>query len=144
MISDFSFLKFLGNILYPAMESYPTVPIQSTSRNSMTVQTNPLVRDVLLHNNFLDCELIESPQSSWLFTDTDSGIKQMSAFYALLNKHFFDPRMDIDRLTISTVWVDRDNMPRQANKFTVDDSSKDHLLLANAIEAENPDPGKVC
>ena len=40
----------------------------------------PLVRDVLLHNNFLDCELIESPQSSWLFTDTDSGIKQMSAF----------------------------------------------------------------
>ena len=41
MISDFSFLKFLGNILYPAMESYPTVPIQSTSRNSMTVQTNP-------------------------------------------------------------------------------------------------------
>lgn len=96
----------------------------------------PLVRDVLLHNNFLDCELIESPQSSWLFTDTDSGIKQMSAFYALLNKHFFDPRMDIDRLTISTVWVDRDNMPRQANKFTVDDSSKDHLLLANAIEAE--------
>lgn len=96
----------------------------------------PLVRDVLLHNNFLDCEFIESPQSSWLFTDTDSGIKQMSAFYALLNKHFFDPRMDIDRLTISTVWVDRDNMPRQANKFTVDDSSKDHLLLANAIEAE--------
>lgn len=75
------------------------------------------VEEVVRQNGYSEHFLAQTPKGDWLFNKTDAGRTAMKKFIQFLESNYFDPRFEIDKLTRSTVWLHKNDIPKEVNIF---------------------------
>lgn len=81
------------------------------------VENHQLTWDVLKFNDYREHNLIETPKGGWLFDNTTAGYKEMIRFSNFLDNYFFDPRLNIDKITQFSAWIHSSHQPENLNHF---------------------------
>lgn len=75
------------------------------------------VAEVARQNGYSEHFLAQTLKGNWMFDTTNAGKTAMKKFIRFLESNYFDPRFEIDKLTRSTVWLHKNDIPKDVNKF---------------------------
>lgn len=75
------------------------------------------VAEVARQNGYSEHFLAQTPKGNWMFDTTNAGKTAMIKFIQFLESNYFDPRLEIDQLTRSTVWLHKNDIPKDVNNF---------------------------
>lgn len=101
------------------------------------VGNNQLTWDVLRFNGYREHNLIETPKGSWLFDNTTVGYKEMIRFSNFLDNYFFDPRLNIDKVTQFSAWIHNSHQPKSLNHFVPETASSAELFPKSGINPQD-------
>lgn len=77
------------------------------------ISNSQLTWDVLQFNNYQEYNLIETPHGCWLFDCSSRGLEGMMAFSSFLDRNFFNPEIDFDKIIHSSAWIHGSKIPRE-------------------------------
>lgn len=101
------------------------------------VENSQLTCDVLNFNDYREHNLIETPKGSWLFDNTSAGYEAMIRLSNFLDNYFFDPRLNIDKITQFSAWIHSSHQPEGLNHFVPGTVSSAELFPKSNINPQD-------
>lgn len=113
--------KLIRNMPDEKLQEYSTL---TTPRNVVPgclcgcdLNDQNFVAEVARQNGYSEHFLAQTPKGNWMFDTTNAGKTAMIKFIQFLESNYFDPRLEIDQLTRSTVWLHKNDIPKDVNNF---------------------------